>query len=160
MFRFQSQVDATKILNAPWCFDSSSMLLKRWTPLFDASHERIDELPIWVHLPGLPVELWTPKGFEYLGNALGRYMDVDMSFKSSTGKMSMAHILVSLNIRKGLAEEIELSWGDKSIMKKLDYEGIPFKCRRCHKHGHNASEFHLPMWGKKIQGPTGSGQKK
>jgi hypothetical protein len=49
MFRFQSQVDTTKILNAPWCFDSSSMLLKRWSPLFDTSHERIDELPIWVH---------------------------------------------------------------------------------------------------------------
>jgi hypothetical protein len=110
-------------------------------------------------LPGLPVELWTPKGFEYLGNALGRYMDVDMSFKDSR-KMSMAHILVSMNIRKGLAEEIELSWGDKSIMKKLDYEGIPFKCRRCHKHGHNASEcpFFL-CGGKRSKGQWGQARR-
>jgi hypothetical protein len=135
------------------------MLLKRWSPLFDASRERIDELPIWVCLPGLPVELWTQKGFECLGNALGRYMDADMSF-TSTGKMSMARILVSLNIHKGLAGEIELSWGDRSILQKLDYEGIPFKCRWCHKHGHNASEFHLPMRGKKDKGSAGSAQKK
>jgi hypothetical protein len=71
-------------------------------------------------------------------------MDVDMSFLSM-GKMLVSCILVSLNIRRGLVEEIKLSWGEKSYMQKLDYEGIPFRCRRCHKHGHIASECQLLM---------------
>jgi hypothetical protein len=75
---------------------------------FDASRERIDELLIWVRLLSLPPELWKVKGFESIGNALGTYMDVDMSF-ISTGRMSMACILVSLNFRKGLSGDIELT---------------------------------------------------
>jgi hypothetical protein len=144
MLKFQCVADATKVLKDPWCIDSTPLLLKRWTSFFDASTERIDELPIWVHLPGLPPELWTAKGFKCIGNALGNYMDVNMSFISS-GRMSMAHILVSLNVRKGLSGEIELSWGNIVFMQKLDYEGIPFKCHRCHKHGHRVSECPLPM---------------
>jgi len=105
MFRFQSQVNTTNILNVPWCFNSSSMLVKRWSPLFNVSHKRIDELPIWVFFPRLTVDLWTPKDSEYLGNELGRYMDANMSFKGSR-KMSMARILVTMNIHKGLEEEI------------------------------------------------------
>jgi hypothetical protein len=49
-----------------------------------------------------------------------------MSF-ISTGRMLVARIIVSLNFRKGLSGEIELTWGDRVFMKKLDYEGILFK---------------------------------
>jgi hypothetical protein len=80
-----------------------TLLLKRWTPFFDANHERIDELPIWVRIPGLPPECWSWKCFEKIGNTLGTFMKEDMSFLSS-GKMLMARILVSLNIRKGLSD--------------------------------------------------------
>jgi hypothetical protein len=84
------------------------------------------------------------EGIQTFGNELGTYMDVDMSF-ISIGRMSMACILVSLNFRKGLSEEIELTWGDRVFMQKMDYEGIPFKCHMFHKHGHKATECTLPM---------------
>jgi hypothetical protein len=29
------------------------IILKRWTPTFDAKKEKIEEEPIWVRLPGL-----------------------------------------------------------------------------------------------------------
>jgi hypothetical protein len=144
IFFFQSLTDITRVLKSPWCIDLSPILLKRLTPFFNESYERVDELPIWVRLPGLPMEIWTLKGFECLGNDLDRYMYVDISF-TSTGKISVDRVLVSLNIRKGLTEEIELSWGDRYFLQKLDYEGIPFKCCRCHKHGHNACDFTLTM---------------
>jgi hypothetical protein len=67
------------------------------------------------------------KCFGKIGNTLGTYLDIDMSF-ISLGRMSMERILVSLNLRKGLSEDLELSWGNKVFMQKLDYEGIPFKC--------------------------------
>jgi hypothetical protein len=51
---------------------------------------------------------------DLLGNMMGTFLDVDMSFMA-TKKMSVAQILVFLNIRKGLAEEIIMSWRGKSL---------------------------------------------
>jgi hypothetical protein len=51
-------------------------------------------------------------------------MNADMSF-SSIGKMSVAQILVSLNLRKGLLDTLELTRGGLLFRKPLDYEGIP-----------------------------------
>jgi hypothetical protein len=80
-----------------------------------------------VRLSGLPTELWTKEGFRLLGNTMGTFLGIDMSFLE-TKKMSVARILVFLNIRKGLAEEINLTWRGISLVQKMDYEGIIFRC--------------------------------
>lgn len=49
--------------------------------------------------------------------------------------MTMARILVHLDTREGLEEKITLHWRHFSHRKNLDYEGVPFRCRRCHKDG-------------------------
>jgi hypothetical protein len=45
--------------------------------------------------------------------------------------------------QKGLSDTLELTRGDLLFTQPLDYEGIPFKCHRCHKHGHRAAECSL-----------------
>jgi hypothetical protein len=35
--------------------------------------------------------------------------------------------------------------GDKTFLQRLDYDGVPFKCHRCHQHGHVISQCHLPL---------------
>jgi len=90
---------------------------------------------MWVHLPGIPSHLWSEKCFQEIGNFLGEYMTADMGFLD-TGEMSMARILVSLNIKEGLREYINLTDLGWTSVKILDYEGVPFQCRRCHEYGH------------------------
>lgn len=48
----------------------------------------------------------------------------------------MARILVHLDTRAGLEEKITLHKRHFSRKKLLDYEGVPFRCKRCHKVGH------------------------
>jgi hypothetical protein len=84
-----------------------------------------------------------------VGNALRKletlsFMNTNMSF-TSTEDMSVARILVSLNLRKGLSNILELTRGGLLFRKTLDYKGIPFKCHRCHKHGQRVVDFTLPM---------------
>ena len=57
----------------------------------------------------------------------------------------VARILVEVNIREGLPETIDLDWGPDIITQPLDYENVPFWCRRCHAYGHPVSECHLPL---------------
>ena len=57
------------------------VLLKMWNPTFDASHERVDVIPIWIRLPSLPRQYWSEEHFISIGNILGTFLEADMSFK-------------------------------------------------------------------------------
>jgi len=133
----------SKILNKSWSLDHSPVLLKKWHPMFDASIERVDIIPIWVRMPALPLQYWNEFHLRGIGNMLGTCLDVDLSFLKTHVKQ-VARVLVSINIREGLAETIKLKWGPDVIIQILDYENVPFRCRRCHAYGHPISECNIP----------------
>jgi hypothetical protein len=133
------------VLDGVWKIDSTSLLLKRWSPMFDASKEKVDKLPLWVHLSSLPSKFWNSKSFREMGNLLGLYLVVDMSFES-TSQRYVAHILVLINIREGLVEDLNLFQG-LTFVQKLDYEGVSFRCRQCHQVGHVVRECRLVSQG-------------
>jgi hypothetical protein len=135
MLKFANHTLAEKSLQSGWSIDSTPVLLKKWEPTFDAATERMDTIPIWVRLPGLPPQYWSTKCFQVIGNELGTFIKADMSFKE-TGEMVVSRILVSLNIRNGLQKQFKMTDGGRTRTHILDYEGIPFHCRHCHEHGH------------------------
>lgn len=51
--------------------------------------------------------------------------------------------MVSINVRDGLADEMDLCWGRYTHTQKLDYENVPSCCRRCHAYGHLIAECKL-----------------
>lgn len=111
------------------------VLLKRWSPLFDPEREQIGAGPLWVRLSGLPLQYWSEEAFVKIGNALGTYLDHDRSYKE-TNKRILARILVHLDTREGLQEKMTLRWGNFNRSQILDYEGVPFRCNKCHQVGH------------------------
>lgn len=50
--------------------------------------------------------------------------------------ISYARICVYMDISKELPEEVKISWEDEKWFQPINYEHIPFRCRRCHEHGH------------------------
>ena len=60
--------------------------------------------------------------------------------------MAYARILVHLDLSSGLLEYINIQWGDSTRRQMLDYEGVPFKCRHCHKVGHLFKDCPLHKW--------------
>ena len=120
-------------------FDNGTVRLttidKKWTPLFDANSESIDKISVSVQFLGLPLEFWNPTPLKYLGNALGIFMEEDLSFLKTCQK-SMERILVSSNICTELREDINLIWGITTRQQLLDYEGLSFRFHRCHKVEH------------------------
>jgi hypothetical protein len=82
--------------------------------------------------------------FKLIGNFLGDFLDADMTFEE-TKQRKVARVLVSLNVREGLGEEVDLRWGSFTHTQKLDYENVPFRCRRCHQYGHLITNCNLPL---------------
>jgi len=129
-------VDHTNwVLSSYWHFEHAPVLLKRWTPLFDPETEHIGIGPVWIRLPGLPLQYWSEDIFRRIGNAIGSFMDYDKSYQH-TGMMAYARLLINLDTRGGLQEYITIEWRDTARKQIIDYEGIPYRCQRCHKVGH------------------------
>ena len=81
--------------------------------------------------------------FRRIGDIIGTFLEADLSFRETKEK-KVARILVNINLRDGLAESINLEWGPEIIPQLLDYENVPFRCRRCHVYGHPVSACTLP----------------
>ena len=46
-----------------------------------------------------------------------------------------------MDLSKELPEAINLNWEDEEWIQPIDYEQLPFWCRKCHDHGHLGREF-------------------
>jgi hypothetical protein len=118
--------------------------LKPWIPLFDARRERLDKIPFWVRLSLFPLQFWSLEDFKAIENFLGGVLDADLTFEE-TKTRKVARILVILNFREELGEEVDLRWGRYTHTQKLDYENAPFRCRRCHQYGHLIMNCKFPL---------------
>lgn len=132
---FANEGHSDLVLAKYWHIEMAPVLLKRWSPLFDPEREQIGAGPLWVRLPGLPLQYWSEEVLTRIGNALGTSLDHDRSYVE-TKKRTLARVLVHLDTRDGLEEKITLQWGKYYRSQILDYEGVPFRCNRCHQVGH------------------------
>ena len=48
-----------------------------------------------------------------------------------------------MDVYGALPEAISLEFKDEEWIQNIDYEQIPFRCRRCHEHGHLIKECPL-----------------
>ena len=123
MIKFSKKEALEWVLERNWNFGKIPILFKRWNPLFDTQREKVDEMPVWVRLPGLPPQFWVQLVFREIKNNLGHFLEANMSFVHSSDK-GLAKILISLNLREGLAEEINLKYKDFSYTQMIDYEQL------------------------------------
>ena len=83
------------------------MFPKPWNPLFDARKEKIDSMLVWVRLLGLPLEYWFCEVFMMIGNSIGQFVEVDMTF-TETRLMVVVHVFMNLDLKEDLVEYMEL----------------------------------------------------
>ena len=77
---------------------------------------------------------------------MGEYVDADFSYKI-TGEMSVARILVLLDLREGLSPEICLNTVYGDVVQVLDYEGVPFHYHHSHSANHLVVQCDRPFRG-------------
>ena len=54
--RFARADHTSWVLSSFWHFEKAPVLLKRWTPLFDPETEQVGVGPVWIRLPGFPLQ--------------------------------------------------------------------------------------------------------
>jgi hypothetical protein len=121
--------------NGPYFFNSAGLFLRFWTERFSPDKEDFTMAPVWIRLYSLPQEFWLEEILMGIGNTLGQYVKASEATKQRK-YTSYARICVYMNISKALPGTVTLEYQDEDWQQTLDYEHIPFRCRRCHEHGH------------------------
>jgi hypothetical protein len=119
----------------PYFFNSAGLFLRFWTEKFSPEKEDFTHAPVWIRLYSLPQEFWLEEVLAGIGNTIGIYVKSSEATKQRR-YTSYARICVYLNIAKALPGSIMLEYHDEDWTQIIDYEHIPFRCRKCHEHGH------------------------
>eukprot|EP00253_Pinus_taeda_P028342 PITA_28342 len=110
--------------------DSRGLYLNKWTPDFDPELDIPSAVPVWVRLPHLPLHCWGDDSVKAIGNAVGKYI---YHSEPKDNMQACARICVEVDLGRGLSEAIKLKVDDWSHIQQLDYEQIPFKCKKSKK---------------------------
>jgi hypothetical protein len=138
-FIFRNKADVEKISKSQWLWDSSFFVLRLWMPLFDPNDVGLDANLVWIKLPSVSLEWWSPEGLKAIGDRLDNTLAIDESYKTNS-RRTMARVLVNLKIKDGLFYSIDLVCGTCKLSQTLDYTNNPFRCIWCHKVGHLLEE--------------------
>lgn len=104
---FKTHQVAVQVASVMYSTDSTPILFKFWALTFDANQERSDVLLVLFQLPSLLTYMWNPQSFTNLDNNMSSFIEVDYSFEE-TRDLSLACIIVSVNLCKWLHEAIEI----------------------------------------------------
>ena len=90
----------------------------------------------------LPAEYWDEDSLKDIGNGLGEFIKSakEMKLRRYT---SYACICIFMWLDRPLPGSVSLFHDDYEWVQPLDYEHVPFRCRRCHALGHLFRDYPL-----------------
>ena len=91
--------------------------------------------PIWVRLPGLPLEYWHEDIFKGIVGSFGELIAVDQA-TTSKSKINSARLYVKVANLNNLPEKVELFSKLGKRTQEVTYEDLPNTCFACKTQGH------------------------
>nr|XP_016462019.1 PREDICTED: uncharacterized protein LOC107785271 [Nicotiana tabacum] len=112
------------------------MILKPWIANFDFTKEFLQDIPMWVVLPNLPMTCWGGKSLSRIASAIGKPLYAD-ECTSKQKKLSYARMLIEINVTTPLPTSV-LVWepDGRQFEQSIEYDWKPEFCEVCLKIGH------------------------
>ncbi|XP_019248632.1 PREDICTED: uncharacterized protein LOC109227894 [Nicotiana attenuata] len=137
IFRFESIEDKLQIMEkGPYTFNNTPMILKNWEPEFDMDKEPMRAMPMWVTLPGLPIQCWAEENLGRIASCLGKPICTD-KLTANCERVSYARVLIEMDITQPFPDDLHLELSDGKVrVQTTEYEWIPKFCQECNQFGH------------------------
>ena len=133
---FHSLEDKARAFDSdPYFYGANGLHMRYWTEMFNPNKEDFTYVPIWIRLYSLPHEFWNEEVFSGIGNTLGSYIKTT-KITQQKRYTTFARICIYLDVLGAIPKSIALTYEDSEWLQTLDYEFIPFRCRKFHEHGH------------------------
>ncbi|KAL2251923.1 UNVERIFIED_CONTAM: hypothetical protein Sindi_2314600 [Sesamum indicum] len=142
-FQFKSVADMEDIIEGgSWLFQP--IVLKKWEPGMVLRKLKHTQVPVWIKLRHLPVELWTEEGLSIVASGVGKPLYPDAITRACT-RLDFARVCVMLDVNSKMPKHIIIMTPDEEggeLPCKIDveYEWLPPRCTSCMTLGHSAKE--------------------
>ncbi|KAL2231086.1 UNVERIFIED_CONTAM: hypothetical protein Sindi_1703000 [Sesamum indicum] len=142
---FKSVADMEDIIEGgPWLFQGQPIVLQKWESGMVLRKLKHTQVPVWVKLRHLPVELWTEEGLSIVASGVGKPLYPDAITKACT-RLDFARVCVMLDVNSKMPKHIIIMTPDEEggeVPCKVDveYEWLPPRCTSCMTLGHSAKE--------------------
>ncbi|KAL0293293.1 UNVERIFIED_CONTAM: hypothetical protein Sradi_6945800 [Sesamum radiatum] len=132
------------IEGGPWLFHGQAIVLQKWEPGMVLRKLQHTQVPVWIKLRHLPVELWTTEGLSIVASGVGRPLYPDAITRACT-RLDFARVCVMLDISAKLLKHIVImipkeDGSEMACKVDVEYEWLPPKCTACHSLGHPIKE--------------------
>eukprot|EP00253_Pinus_taeda_P029667 PITA_29667 len=113
----------------PYFLASAGLYMRPWKPNFAPEKESFTQVPVWIRLFSLPIYYWGLNALKQIGDKLGTFIKASEATLQKR-YTSYARICVEMDVFGALHEGIWLEYRDKDYFEDIDYEQIPFWCRK------------------------------
>lgn len=125
IFRFDNEADRQHILQGPYMIFGRPLVLKNMPPLFEFGACKRTIMPIWVTLPGLPMDLWNEKALAKICSKIGKTLSTDAMIEKKK-RVPYVWALIEVDIAKELVKEIYIQMTNGNTGEKVVfYENLP-----------------------------------
>lgn len=140
VFKFVNEDDRAKVLlGGPYMIYGRSLLLKCIPNCFNFNDDDMLHIPLWITLPGLPLECWNAKVLSKIASKIGKPITTD-EMTENKKRVSYARVLIEVDVTKPLTRVVPLSFPNgRDIDQVVRYEFEPKVCLKCNsiRHGLN-----------------------
>ncbi|KAK4381286.1 hypothetical protein Sango_2982400 [Sesamum angolense] len=135
------------IEGGPWLYLGQPIVLQKWEPGMVLRKLKHTEVPVWIKLRHLPVELWTTEGLSTVASGIGRPLYPNAITRACT-RLDFARVCVMLNVSSKLPKYVVIMMpnelgGESACKVDVEYEWLPPKCTGCSSLGHSTKECPL-----------------
>ncbi|KAL0290049.1 UNVERIFIED_CONTAM: hypothetical protein Sradi_7058700 [Sesamum radiatum] len=147
-FQFKTMAALEEVLEGgPWLYLGQPIVLQKWEPGMVLRKLKHTEVPVWIKLRHLPVELWATDGLSTVASGIGRPLYPDAITRACT-RLDFARVCVMLNVNSKLPKHIVIMipnehGGESACKVDVEYEWLPPKCTNCTSLGHATKECPL-----------------
>ncbi|KAL0295056.1 UNVERIFIED_CONTAM: Retrovirus-related Pol polyprotein from type-2 retrotransposable element R2DM [Sesamum radiatum] len=144
-FQFATTAAMEEVIEGgPWLFHGQTIVLQKWEPGMVLRKLQHTQVPAWIKMRHLPVELWTPEGLSVVASGIGKPLYPDSITRACT-RLDFARVCIMLDITSTLPKHVVIMVpkedGSESACKvDIEYEWLPPKCTTCISLGHHSKE--------------------
>ncbi|KAL0455539.1 UNVERIFIED_CONTAM: hypothetical protein Slati_0893100 [Sesamum latifolium] len=135
-FEFNTVTAMEEVIEGgPWLFRGQPIVLQKWEPGMMLRKLQHTQVPVWIKLRHLPVELWTAEGLSTVASGIGKPLYPDAITRACT-RLDFARVCVMLDISSKLPKHIVImvpkeEGGESACKVDVEYEWLPPKYNAC-----------------------------
>ncbi|KAL0439852.1 UNVERIFIED_CONTAM: hypothetical protein Slati_2468200 [Sesamum latifolium] len=135
-FQFSTTAAMEEVIKGgPWLFHGQPIVLQKWESGMVLRKLQHTQVPVWIKLWHLPVELWTNEGLSTVASGIGKPLYPDVITWACT-RLDFARVCVMLDISSKLPKHILImvpreDGGESACKVDVEYEWLPPKCNAC-----------------------------